>query len=539
MATFDENFDIVEVVQKYINLQRRGRYYIALCPFHKETKPSFYVSPELQIFKCFGCGEGGNAIRFVMKIENLSYKDALSKIAEMFGFEIEKKSEKGEEIKKLIEINYEALRFFRLEFNNYPEVQAYLKSRGIKDESIEKFEIGFSSGGTRMRDYLYSKGYQISLMREAGLVDTQDNDRFQSRIIFPLRNERGHLVGFMGRIYPPNSEKGAKYLNSPNTKLFNKSNFLYGLNFAFNAIQNRKRVILVEGTIDVILAQQNGILETVATSGTALTFDHLRKLKRFTNNLVFAFDNDFAGFKALLKFNPIALNSGFKTFCLVYNAKDLGEFFESQTETKSLNSIPAFDFIIQNLPKYFDLKNLESKREALNYLLLQIKPLDSLEKEEKLSVISELFNVNKDFLKDSLAQINIPTVTETSELYINQDLSLWKLFILAQKLSYHFSDDDLPSEVKNLYYRIINNELNDEELKMKEMLEMFLLSEEIDLRKEFEYTYNYLKKFWINEKIESLKNWLRSELDDSDKILLELNRLSQELKKIYVKEKKQ
>jgi DNA primase len=285
--------DIVEVVQRYVKLKRVGKYYSGFCPFHKETKPSFFVSPEMQIFKCFGCGNGGDVIKFLMQIENLTYSQVLEKIKDEYGLEIEisqKDKAFGEE-RKILEINYSALKFFRRELKKNKEALEYLLKRGLTEKTINDFEIGFSPGNTLLRDYLYSQGYDYELIKKAGLLDYQNFDRFQSRIIFPLRDEKGKLVGFTGRIFPENLP-GPKYLNSPETLIFKKSEFLYGLYFAKEHILVQKKVILVEGQFDFLLSWQNNLKNVVAVSGSALTENHLRKLKKYSSNLVLAFDND-------------------------------------------------------------------------------------------------------------------------------------------------------------------------------------------------------------------------------------------------------
>jgi intein/homing endonuclease len=302
----------------------------------KEITKEFYSGPVYNLtveedhsyvatnFAVGNCGEGGDAIKFVMKKENLGYREALEKLGEWFGFQL-KDEEVKEDLKRILNINYAALKFFRNQLDS--RVKNYLYERGLNDKTIEKFEIGFSPGGTALRDYLYSIGFNYEDIKESGLLDFQNKDRFQSRIIFPLRDEKGRLVGFMGRIFPPDSQLGPKYLNSPETALFKKGQFLYGLVFAINPIQEKRRVILVEGTIDAILAQENGLEETVAVSGTSLTQDHLRKLKKYTTKIVFAFDNDEGGFRSLLRVNPLAIKAGFETECLIYEgAKDLADW---------------------------------------------------------------------------------------------------------------------------------------------------------------------------------------------------------------------
>lgn len=525
-----EQIDIVEVIQKYLTLQKRGRYFTALCPFHRETKPSFYVSPELQIFKCFGCGEGGDAIKFVMKMENLPYREALTRIAEWFGISIEKEIPKSE-IKRIIELNYAALKFFRSKLTE--EVQIYLKERGLTEKAIGKFEIGFSPGGTLLRDYLYSVGFSAEDLTESGLLDSQKKDRFQSRIIFPLRDENNRLLGFMGRIFPPNSEIGPKYLNTPETKLFQKSRFLYGLVFALSAIQKNKRAILVEGTLDVILAQQNSLPETIASSGTSATIAHLRKIKKYANKLVFAFDNDAAGIKSILRINPIAQEIGLETEGLLYTgAKDLAEWLLSH-QIEELQTINIIDFLLAKVSDLYDLHSITDKTKALEEILKQVKNLDPIKKEEAITKISNFFKVPKEFLLSHLEKISSIYLPE-EKIENLPDLFIFKYFILADKLDKKLDNFDLKSD---LWYRLKNNLLTEEENEFKEMLLEYLKISEVDLEKEFFYCQNIIREKALKEKLQELGNWLSIKPEESDKILKEIKKLSEKLKKIHAQEK--
>lgn len=532
-----DKIDIVEVIQKYLNLQKRGKYYVALCPFHRETKPSFYVSPELQIFKCFGCGEGGDAIKFIMKMENIDYQTAVAKIAEWFGLHIEKETPKSE-IKKFLEINYAALKFFRSHLTT--EIKNYLHQRGVNDASIEKFEIGFSPGGTNLRDYLYAKGFSANDLLEVGLLDSRKQDRFQSRIIFPLRDENGRLVGFMGRIFPPNSEIGPKYLNTPDTKIFQKNRFLYGLVFTINSINVNKRVFVTEGNLDVILAQENGLLETVASSGTSLTVNHLRKLKKYTSKLIFAFDNDLAGLKSILRINPIAQKMGFETECLLYeDSKDLADWFLNH-KINELQIKSTIDFLLSKIQEIYQLDDTSEKTKALEEILQQVKYLNPIKKEEALLKISQFFQVSKEFLinhLDNIEDIYLPEETETEITKItesNDDFLLFKYTILANKLGRKIEDPNINND---LIQRINNNQLTEEEQNLQEMLNQYYESSEIDLEKEFSYCQKIIQEKILKNKLKELEKWLQINPNESDKILKEIKSVSEKLKKIHAQER--
>jgi DNA primase len=522
---YKEKIDIVEVIQKYVNLQKRGKYFVALCPFHRETKPSFYVSPELQIFKCFGCGESGNSIKFVMKKENLSYREALEKLGEWFGFQL-KDEEVKEDLKRILNINYAALKFFRSQLDS--RVKNYLYERGLNDKTIEKFEIGFSPGGTALRDYLYSIGFNYEDIKESGLLDFQNKDRFQSRIIFPLRDEKGRLVGFMGRIFPPDSQLGPKYLNSPETALFKKGQFLYGLVFAINPIQEKRRVILVEGTIDAILAQENGLEETVAVSGTSLTQDHLRKLKKYTTKIVFAFDNDEGGFRSLLRVNPLAIKAGFETECLIYEgAKDLADWLLNYS-INDLKTIDSFSFIIERIDRYFDLTLASEKTRLLNETLNQIRDLNPLKKEEAILKISEKFKISKEILLNYLEKLEPVIFEEKEEIerQVDVDQSLLKYIVLLELLK----KEPTESELKELVKEYSENE---ETKEFKDMFSSFFQENKVDLEKELIYTERMILERLLKKRLEELEKWLGLYPDDSDKILIEIKNISERLRKIH------
>ncbi|GIW67204.1 MAG: DNA primase [Candidatus Parcubacteria bacterium] len=599
--------DIVEVVSRYVKLKRAGKYYSGLCPFHKETKPSFYVSPEMQIFKCFGCSVGGDVIKFLMQIENLNYAQVLEKIKEEYG--IDTGSLKGEKFKSLkeekevLEINYSALKFFRQELKKNEEVLDYLLKRGLKKEIINFFEIGFSPGHTLLRDYLYSQGYSYELIKKAGLIDNQNFDRFQSRIIFPLRDEKGKLVGFTGRIFPDNFP-GPKYLNTPETLIFKKSQFLYGLYFAKEYILVDKKIILVEGQFDFLLAWQNNLKNIVAVSGSALTEDHLRKLKKYASNLILAFDNDEAGFKASLRANLMAQQLGFKTFRLIYPGKDLGEYFgkiQTNTDYTRTNADISEEKFEDYLLNYL-LNNYQDKGKILAIFLPQIKNLSAIEIDNYLNQLSVKLNIDKSFLEkelknlpDSLRrEINLPrekisnlseekTLEEkfslraisliytllnkqnytelTQNLQKSTTAELTELTQNSQKspdssesvqcssASKNNSDSSasvlfvqhdikdftlyLSEKFKQLFLKVLENKLDEEEFNYLEMTKNFYLTTNLNLKKELERTVKNLKILFLKKNIKQLNEKLKfANEDESVKILNEIKNIAQELRKI-------
>lgn len=527
--------DILDVVSKYVKLKKVGKYYCGLCPFHKETKPSFYVSPEMQIFKCFGCGEGGNVISFLMKIENLSFKDVLEKLKEEYGLEIKEKKPKSF-IKKLIEINYASLKFFRQKLKEFKEAENYLIKRGLKKETIEYFELGYSPGGTSLRDYLYSLGYDLDLIQKAGLVDSKNFDRFQERIIFPLRNERGDLVGFTGRIFPER-QKAPKYLNTPETEIFKKSQFIYGLFYSKDYIEKEKKVIVVEGQMDFILSFQNNLKNIIALSGSALTEEQIRKLKKYAEKIVFAFDNDEAGLRASLRTNPLALKVGFQTLKLIYPEKDLGEFFEKKRSLEEIKEENFLDWLLNYLAENY----LENKKYFLDTFLPQIKNINAVEKDKYLEILSDKLKIDKKFLIEELEKtqdvVFLPRLEELVVFKNLKELLSFKLVSLVYSFEIDFSKEEilkiLDEKNKTVFDNLLKNTLTEEEKNLLEMMKEFLINTQINPEKEFQKTIKELKKIYFKEEIKKLGEILKNvEFSEYDKILNEINKLTKELKNI-------
>jgi len=529
--------DIVEVVQKYVKLKRVGKYYSGLCPFHQETKPSFFVSPERQIFKCFGCGEGGNVISFLMKIENLSFKEVFEKIKEEYGLEIET-SPKLEISKKILEINYAALKFFRSKLQEFSQAKNYLFKRGLNEEAIKFFELGYSPGGTLMRDFLYAQGYSLEEIKKAGLLDENNFDRFQGRIIFPLRNERGELIGFTGRIYPE-KERAPKYLNTPETKIFKKSEFLYGLFYAKEYIEKEKKAIVLEGQMDFLLAFKNGLKNVVSVSGSALTEAHLRKIKKYATVLVLAFDNDSAGFRAELRANLLAQKLDFKVFKLIYPEKDLGDFFQNKRDLKEIKEVVYLDFLFEKLK---ELYGKENKKDFLEIFLPQIKNLNLVEKDKYLTLLSQYLEIPKNILSEELQKIQelffLTPEEEISKTFLpfEKNLSL-KLVSLYYAFSFDVEEEDfypfLDEEVKAFYLRMKEDKLNEEEIDNLEIKKKFFEETGINPEKEFKKTLKELKKIFYKNKIEKLREELKfSQNELYDKIIEEINSYLKELKKL-------
>lgn len=319
--------DILEFLRGYLDLKPAGKNWKAPCPFHKERSPSFMVSPDRGIWHCFGCGEGGDIFKFVMKYENLEFYETLKFLAEKAGVELRKVSPSDQrEFGVIYDINRAAADFYKSLLSSAPLASEYLVGRGIRRETINEFEVGFAPNSWEDATlHLIKTGFDVADVIRAGIsVKTERGkviDRFRGRIMFPLENAFGKVVGFSGRILPQfDSGETAKYLNSPETPIFSKSRLLFGLSKAKEAIRASGRILLVEGQMDVVMSHQDGVKFAVGTSGTALTDDQLSILKRYSEKLILNFDNDSAGRLAAERSIDLAYAKDFEVRVLDFSA---------------------------------------------------------------------------------------------------------------------------------------------------------------------------------------------------------------------------
>ena len=331
--------DIVDVISQYVKLTRRGSTYFGLCPFHNEKTPSFSVTPSKQMYDCFGCGAGGNVYNFVMEYENYSFGEALSHLADRAGVELPKieysreAREKAEQRATLLEINKLAAQYFyyQLRRESGKTAYGYLLGRGLSEETIRKFGLGYSDKySDDLYKYLKGKGYSDELLRESGLFNVDERrgmyDKFWNRVIFPIMDVNNRVIGFGGRVM---GEGKPKYLNSPETKIFDKSRNLYGLNVARTTRKNY--LILCEGYMDVIAMHQAGFTNAVASLGTALTSGHASLVKRYTREVLLLYDSDGAGIRAALRAIPILREAGVTSRVVSLKPwKDPDEFIKNE-----------------------------------------------------------------------------------------------------------------------------------------------------------------------------------------------------------------
>ncbi|HAF30328.1 MAG TPA: DNA primase [Bacteroidales bacterium] len=366
--------EITEVVQDFVSLKKRGVNYLGLCPFHNEKTPSFTVSPSKGIYKCFGCGKGGNPVNFIMEHEHLGYPEALKYLAKKYNIEVVEKELTAEEIQEqnerdsLLVVTKYANTYFQEKLHKNTDGRAiglsYFKERGFRDDVIEKFELGYSLD---VKDALTiaakEKGYKLDFLEKTGLTIVNENgnfDRFRGRVIFPIHGLSGNVIGFGGRILKKDV-KAAKYLNSPESDIYHKSKVLYGMFFAKKSITQLDKCYLVEGYTDVISMHQAGIENVVASSGTSLTVDQIRLIKRFTPNVTIIYDGDAAGIKASLRGIDLVLEQGLNVRVLL-----LPEGEDPDSFAKSHSATELIGFIEKNEEDFITFKTRLLFNEAKN-----------------------------------------------------------------------------------------------------------------------------------------------------------------------------
>ena len=414
--------DIVEVVGSYIKLQKTGANLRATCPFHSEKKPSFFVSPARQIWHCFGCGKGGDLFGFIKEIEGVEFGDALRILAQRAGVELKPmRPELKTERQRLYEICELATRFFEKQLEESSvgkEAKKYLLGRRISEESIKKWRLGYAPDTWQgLSDFLNSRGYQKGEVEKAGLALTSEQgsfyDRFRGRIIFPIFDLNSQVIGFGGRVFKDKDKaEVAKYVNTPNTLLYDKSRLLYGLDRAKVAIRKKESCILVEGYTDVIMSHQAGVENVVATSGTALTPYQLRILKRYSENLILGFDMDVAGDTATKRGIDLAQIQGFNLKVVrLEKGKDAAEIISKNPKewTESLEKTKSIlDFYFETAFSKSDKKTPEGKKEISKILLPVLKRIpNQIEKSFWVQKLAKELEVKEEDLREELKKTKL------------------------------------------------------------------------------------------------------------------------------------
>lgn len=415
--------DIVSVIGSRIELQRAGASWKANCPFHGEKSPSFFVNEVMQRYKCFGCGESGDVINFLEKYDGMTFAEALQTLADQAGIKLEKfvKSDQDQDREKLLEILDLARQYYVYLLAKHDAGQVgrdYLKERGINSESIKLFQLGYSlDKWDGLVNYLHKKKkYNLNLIERAGLIIGKSGryyDRFRGRLMFPLKNHRGQVIGFSGRVLEKDV-KEAKYINSPETELYHKSEMLFGFSELYQAIRKKKEVVVCEGEFDVISSTQAHVNNVVAVKGSVLTAEHVKLITRAAGKVILALDRDSAGIEATKRAITIAKGSG-----LELRVANLEGVSEDNSELKDpddiarsdpkawreavKSSVSVYEFLLQVAIKKFDPTTPEGKREIIDDLANVFSQIHhSVEKDFYVKKLAAILEVRKELVEDDL-----------------------------------------------------------------------------------------------------------------------------------------
>jgi DNA primase len=413
--------DIVEVISSYIPLKKAGRNLSGLCPFHGEKTPSFMVSPERQAFKCFGCGEGGDVYTFLEKIEGWEFRETLEELAKRAGVKLRdfKPSGASRDREKLLEINKLAAKFFKyiLQKHNAGESgRKYLKSRGIGEDLWDKFDLGFAPDGwENVSKFLTKRGFNLADVVTAGLIIGRESrsgsghyDRFRNRLMFPIKDSRGSVVGFSGRILDPNARE-AKYVNSPQTPIFNKGSLLFGLDLARKDIREKNEAVLVEGEFDVLSSCKAGVPNTVASKGTALTDQQVAILSRLCDRVALCFDTDLAGDAASRRGIELMDMAGINVKVVELDKyKDPDEFAQKDAAgyRKAIKSaIDIYDYFIDSASRRFDAGSADGKKKIGREVIPVLSKIsDDLVRAHYVSKLAKLLDLDVQLVAEAVAK---------------------------------------------------------------------------------------------------------------------------------------
>lgn len=425
-----DRLDIVEVLSGYLRLSKAGRNFKAPCPFHNEKTPSFVISPERQIWHCFGCGEGGDIFTFVMKMEGMDFPEALRHLAEKAGVELKRANYESSGAKaKILEINRVAKNFYQEQLEKTGAglaAKKYLLERGLTDDSIKNFEIGYAPDAwNETEKFLSARGFSRKEIFSAGITVERDKDRslasgqkgenfydrFRGRIMFPILDISGRTVGFGGRTFAHKDGQEAKYINSPESLVYSKSRILYGMNFARDRIRKVNNCILVEGYMDVIGSHQMGVISAVASSGTALTGEQLKLIKRYASRLVLSFDGDAAGQEAIRRSIDLAIGAGFSVKVIILPAeKDPSDFVDHPEEWKKhiAGAIDINDFYFRNAFSKHKADTLDGKKTIAQELLAEIAKIPSLiEQSHWIKILGDKLDIDEKVLLEELKKTRL------------------------------------------------------------------------------------------------------------------------------------
>ncbi|MDO8633473.1 MAG: DNA primase [Candidatus Wildermuthbacteria bacterium] len=541
--------DIQDVLSQYVKLQKAGANMRALCPFHSEKTPSFFVSPARQVWRCFGCGVHGDIFSFVMQIEGVEFGDALRSLAAKAGVELKKASpffvKMQTEKKILSEIVEWSTKFFekQLESKTGEAARQYLLKRGLSEESIKTWRLGYAPESARsLLEFLKTKGFHEELIGKAGLlmwVEHERFDRFRSRIIFPIFDLNSQVIGFGGRIFGEKAKDKeiAKYLNTSNTPLYDKSRVLYGLEKAKLEIRKLDQAILVEGYMDAILVSQAGTNNAVAVSGTALTISHLKTLKRYTSNLLLSFDMDLGGDIATRRGIDLAIGEGFNVKIVsMPEGKDPADVVledKAVWDASVQNSKSIFDFSFDTALAQHDKTKPEEKKVIASLLLPVIKRIPNrIEQSHWVSRLAKELGVKEEDIAAELKKLpeeeTVPVLAEDPSIFKQEQKPRKRLL------------------EERVFVLLFRNHAFLQEVKEKDMPLFSLPSQEIleGMKKNPEFDFAKFETIFPQETSESLKYIaLQADIEsyekeqDEEQSLEEFQGCLEELQKLDLKEK--
>jgi DNA primase len=568
-----ERLPITEILADYITLRKAGVNFKAVCPFHNEKTPSLVVSPNKQIWHCFGCGLGGDIFEFVKLAENVEFAEALKILADRAGIELRKPTQeevrKQEKSRDLYEINDAAARYYERvlwESESSKEALDYLKKRGLTDRTIQNWRLGYAPDDFHYLENFLAKKFDKKDIELAGLIIKKDNsseyfDRFRGRVMFPILNIHGQVVGFTGRLLKE-KENAGKYINSPETPVYNKSREIYGLYQAKNNIRKENRCILMEGNMDVVAAHQVGSMQAVASSGTAFTQDQFTILKRFCENLTFAFDTDAAGTAATKRALEIALNLGFNVKIVeMRGAKDPDELIKKGIGLwqKAVDTATNFvEFFFDKTFKEFDPNTVDGKREIVKQLAPLIYRIsEAVTKAHFVRKLAEGVNVAEAAIWGIINGINLPKPqlaksagnTKKSRKEILEDQLLGTtLMVGTNKYLKEFRTEDFDSSNLLVVRILLDTEkpelpnLAKSHPEISDQLELLhfaasveINEQELDPKVELARVAGELKKLILKKRMEQVTNDLMVAEKAKDKPLteklsIEFSKLSDQLK---------
>ena len=515
-----QNNDVVDIISQYVHLTRKGRHYFGLCPFHSEKSPSFSVSPDRQIFHCFGCGVGGNVYTFLMKIEGITFKESLEQLAERANiqlptYENSADAAKDELKEKVYKVNEFAAEFYHQ--NLYKPVarigQEYVKKRKMNRETLEAYRIGFSGRFDELYKALKAQGFGEKEILESGLVNKNANgtyiDRYRERLMFPICDARGKVIAFGGRILDDSKIKDPKfpqpkYINSPENVVYSKGRHLFGLNVAKK--ESAKKLLIVEGYMDVISLHQRGITNVVGALGTALTEQQGWLLRKSTEQVILGFDADGAGQTAIERSMKILQKMGCDMRVLqIEGAKDPDEYIvkfgEGRFRLAMDNAISLVEFTVKNLKKDLNLDNTSDKIKFLNEIAKILSKVENtMEREIYIEKIAKGYNISKEAIyaevnkliyagnkTDKVLQSNTKEVKrveiEIKDDIIDEDLQRRENTIIAillennnnifQKIKEKIKPEDFRSEINKKIAKELYNELEKEDCNINKLIDTF------------------------------------------------------------------